>query len=755
MTQILPNLKKLCYNINRGEYMSELKVLLENCYGIKNLNHTFKFNKKSNCIIYASNGMMKSSFAKTFLALKENKKPVDKIFNRKAYWEIKDDRNNDIQPENIFVIESYVDGYQSTYSNKLIAKKDLKKEYDETMNKILSFKDILKQNILKYLNDDNVDIEKEISSLKNRNEIDFVEVLQQISNENLLAQDLSLYCLGDIAYSELFNETIEKFVSNEKNLNIIIEYDKIYTELLSKTIIFKRGVFNHNNADTILKDLSSNGFFEANHTLKLNGINKEIKSDMDFQTIINSEKDKVFNNVLLKKQFEKIEKELNKKMYADFKKIIERHPEIIPLLKDYNNYKLNVWLYILKENISELNNLLNTNKECQKTISEIKDQARKEYTQWQEIKEIFQSRFSTPFEIVVPNQDDVMLNDKLPEFVFKYIDKETGESQRIQRKNLEDVLSQGEKRSLYLLNILYDLEFLKSTGKEIFIIADDIAESFDYKNKYAIIEYIQELSESSNLKFIFLTHNFDFYRTICVRMGKNFIPLMAVRIKNGLQLTEPKYTYKTPFATLKVGLKNSNNKDIITAIPFVRNLIEYTKDESDNNYIKLTSLLHIKEDTDTITLQDLQTIYNEVLANESFNFAKDKENEKVKDIIISTASNIVKSGNNDNVDLDDKIILSMAQRLLMEDFIIKEIKTLEKGEELLKSIPNKNQTGKLVEIYKNNFKNNKTNINLFNKILLLTSENIHINSFMFEPIIDFSTEALIDLYSKIYTISMS
>ncbi len=735
--------------------MSELKVLLENCYGIKNLNHTFDFSKKSNCIIYASNGMMKSSFAKTFLALKENKKPVDKIFNRKAYWEVKDDKNNDIKPENIFVIESYVDGYQSTYSNKLIAKNDLKKEYDETMSRISSLKDSLKQNMIKYLNDDSVVIEAEVSSLKDKSEIDFIEVLQQITNEGLLTQDLSLYHLKDIPYSKLFNETIKKFVSDEKNLKIIIEYDKIYTELLSKTIIFKRGIFNHNNADNILKDLSNNGFFEANHTLKLNGIDKEIKSDTDFQTIIDSEKDKVFNNVLLKKQFEKIEKELNKKMYTDFKRIIEKHPEIIPLLKDYEKYKLNVWLYILKENISELDNLLKINNECQKTISEIKEQARKEYTQWQEIKEIFQSRFSTPFEIVVPNQDDVMLNDKLPEFVFKYIDKETGESQRVQRKNLEDVLSQGEKRSLYLLNIIYDLEFLKSIGKEIFVIADDIAESFDYKNKYAIIEYIQELSESSNLKFIFLTHNFDFYRTICVRMGKNFIPLMAVRIKNGLQLIEPKYTYKTPFATLKKGLKNSNNKDIITAIPFIRNLIEYTKDESDESYIRLTSLLHIKEDTETLTLLDLQTIYNEVLTNESFDFAKDKETEKVKDIIISTASSIVKSGNNDNVDLDDKIILSMAQRLLMEDFIIKEVKNLENGDDLLKSIPNKNQTGKLVELYKNNFHDNKDNVALFNKILLLTSENIHINSFMFEPIIDFSTEVLIDLYSKIFTISKS
>lgn len=735
--------------------MSELRVLLENCYGIKNLSYNFNFNKKNNCIIYASNGMMKSSFAKTFLALKNGKKPADKIFNKKSYWEIKDDKNNDIKPENIFVIESYVDGYQSTYSNKLIAKTELKKTYDEIMMKISSLREILKQNMMKYLNDESINIEAEISSLRGKSEIDFIEVIQQLYDEDLLNQDLSLYSLNDIPYSTLFNENIEKFVSDDKNLSNIIEYDKIYSELLSKTVIFKRGIFNHNNADEILKDLTINGFFQANHTLKLNGIDEIIKSDTELQSIIESEKNKVFNDTTLKKQFEKIEKELNKRMYLDFKKIIQSHPEIITLLKDYKSYKLKVWLYILKENIIDLTNLLETNKECQKSISEIKEQAREEYTQWQEIKEIFQARFSTPFEIIVPNQDDVMLNDKIPEFVFKYIDKETGDSQRIQRKNLEDVLSQGEKRSLYLLNILYDLEFLKSTEKEMFIIADDIAESFDYKNKYAIIEYIQELSESSNLKFILLTHNFDFYRTICVRMGKNFIPLMAVRIKNGLQLTEPKYTYKTPFATLKAGLKSANNKDIITAIPFIRNLIEYTKDESDNNYKKLTSLLHIKHDTNDITLLDLQTIYNEVLTNESFTFAKDQETKRVKDIIITTASAIVKSGNNDNIDLDDKIILSMAQRLLMEEFIIKEIKKLDNGTELLKSIPNNNQTGKLVELYKNNFTNYKDNIKLFNTILLLTSENIHINSFMFEPIIDFSSDALITLYSKIYTIATS
>lgn len=48
------------------------------------------------------------------------------------------------------------------------------------------------------------------------------------------------------------------------------------------------------------------------------------------------------------------------------------------------------------------------------------------------------------------------------------------------------------------------------------IVLDDISESFDYKNKYAIIEYISDISEYTDsndeklFKILFLTYNFDF-----------------------------------------------------------------------------------------------------------------------------------------------------------------------------------------------------------------------------------------------------
>ncbi|HDJ1257936.1 TPA: hypothetical protein PPK32_002827, partial [Staphylococcus aureus] len=54
----------------------------------------------------------------------------------------------------------------------------------------------------------------------------------------------------------------------------------------------------------------------------------------------------------------------------------------------------------------------------------------------------------------------------------------------------------------------------------------------------------------------------------------------------------------------------TDNRKKICCIPFMRNLIEYMKDEQDPDYLLLTSLLHWKAGTDQITVADLDGIYS-------------------------------------------------------------------------------------------------------------------------------------------------
>jgi hypothetical protein len=59
--------------------MDTLTIDLENCYGIRKMSYTFDFTSKRVYAIYASNGCMKTSLAKTFKNLSDGENPRDDV----------------------------------------------------------------------------------------------------------------------------------------------------------------------------------------------------------------------------------------------------------------------------------------------------------------------------------------------------------------------------------------------------------------------------------------------------------------------------------------------------------------------------------------------------------------------------------------------------------------------------------------------------------------------------------------------------
>ncbi len=139
-----------------------------------------------------------------------------------------------------------------------------------------------------------------------------------------------------------------------------------------------------------------------------------------------------------------------------------------------------------------------------------------------------------------------------------------------------DVLSQGEKRALYLLNIIFEVEVRKDSKKKTLFIIDDIADSFDYKNKYAIIQYLSDLSQIEHFRQIILTHNFDFFRTVQSRIfGKPGMERCYVASKQstrkinlecivGLGLLDPLKNWKSSM--------DSDLAKFLASVPLVREL---------------------------------------------------------------------------------------------------------------------------------------------------------------------------------------
>jgi wobble nucleotide-excising tRNase len=138
---------------------------------------------------------------------------------------------------------------------------------------------------------------------------------------------------------------------------------------------------------------------------------------------------------------------------------------------------------------------------------------RKAKTQWERVIDIFNHRFTVPFKLHVGNKIDVMIGSaRIMELGFTYEDG--GESTEIKRDDLLRYLSNGEKKAFYILNVIFEIERIIKAQQETLIIIDDLADSFDYQNKYAIIEYLRDISREGVFKQIILTHNFDFLRTI-------------------------------------------------------------------------------------------------------------------------------------------------------------------------------------------------------------------------------------------------
>jgi hypothetical protein len=102
--------------------MEKLKINLEYCYGIKKLEQEFVFSNRT-FAIYAPNGVMKTSFAKTFNDYSKGDLTKDLAFpDRKTVREISAD-DNDVKPENIFVIEPYDADYKSEKISRVLLNK--------------------------------------------------------------------------------------------------------------------------------------------------------------------------------------------------------------------------------------------------------------------------------------------------------------------------------------------------------------------------------------------------------------------------------------------------------------------------------------------------------------------------------------------------------------------------------------------------------------------------------------------------------
>ncbi len=710
--------------------MKKLKVYLENCYGINRLEYEFDFSEKRVYSIYASNGTMKSSFARVFEDIVAGQKSKDLIHtDKKSVRKITQD-GEDINPQSVYVIKPYNDFHYEKAAS-LLLNKELREQYALAHKKIEEKKEDLLDQLKEPFGMRNTkDIEDTISTTFASKLGEFFFAMKTAEP---LVQDKPLG-FADIIYSDVFSKRTEEFLSASDVQKNISDYMEKYESLIDSSKYFTKRVFNDYNAETIAKQLGVNGFFAAKHHVVLrdkrheNG-QEEIKTLEALTEAIEREKKEIWENPDLISKFDKFTDKMTK--HADlrkFREYLSDNPKIIPELLHKEYFKKVLLASYFQSKKDKYSSFMEAYREQAAAIAKIEKKAQEEAPKWKRVIDTYNQRFSmVPVQVHIENQSEVALGLSGPKVGFLF------QGKVISLDILMDTLSTGEKKAMYILDIIFEVEDKISSEQETVFIIDDIADSFDYTNKYAILEYLRDISDHSLFCQIILTHNFDFHRTVSGRLGvvrnnrKN-----VVKTDTEILISEEKYQ-NNPFSDWINNWANDNAK-LIASIPFVRNIAKFQGyTEIFNN---LTRYLHIKEDSQNLTIGNLVKSFKQVL--HGVKRWPDSNSTKVLDLICTTADDIC-NPSGAQIQLEHKVALSIAIRLRAEKFIIGEI-----GEKFF----NKDQTYSLIAEYKKAYKESP-NMLILVRVNLMTPENIHLNSFMYEPLLDMDAHHLIRLYEDV------
>ena len=718
--------------------MERVTVNLRNCYGIRSLNKEFDFTGTQAFALYAPNGVMKSSLAKAFQDAAEERESEDRIFpNRKTIRDITDGNNQEIKGNRVLVVFPYDEDLGvSEQTSTLLLNPALKKEYDDLLRATAEAKAALIEKV-KAQSQSRMNMVFEISSAIMPTQNEFEAALIRVRRE---VEEQKDSVFSNVEYDKIFNEKVLKALNTKDLKNAIREYAQRYNELLTASTYFKKGTFDYYNAAQIAKSLADNGFFDANHSVSLNADsgNREITDNKQLEEVISEEKDAILADVALRSKYDDVARQLMRNAeLRDFCSYVLDDEAILSRLHNPEGLRQDVLKDYLKVHEELYTDWLNKYDAAQKRRKELEEAARAQRTQWEAVIDIFNERFFVPFKLEAKNKTEVMLGrTSIIDLGFTYVDGQ--ESAELNRNELLRSLSTGERKALYVLNVIFEIETRKAAKQETLIVVDDLADSFDYRNKYAIVQYLRDISAEGIFKLVIMTHNFDFLRTIESRFVGYSNCLMASKNGNGISITQAS-GIRNVFARDWKRRFFEDSKKKIASIPFLRNLVEMTTGEDDPLYGELTTMLHWKAGSESNTVGQLDAIYNNICRDNGQSTTPLK---LVFDLIMEEADKCLLA--DDGAHLENKIVLAIAIRLLAEKFVIDRI-----ADPAFVATLTANQARGLSEEFKARFPDEDAANSVLDRVGLMTPENIHVNSFMYEPLIDMSDDHLRKLYADV------
>lgn len=749
----------------------KINLTIENCFGIKKIeNYELKFDDNGVAIIYAPNGVMKTSLAKVFEAIQKGERPSDRIFSEyPSSYSIQyrddtftynaTDEGNPATSDKFYVIDSIDDKieFSSESLSTILGDESIRSEYSKVTSEYKKDVDSFISELGKKSGLKTKVKEPLLADLGLPNKVEWPDVFNALKEikDNPKYQEVSFP--DGLNYSVLFNDKVVGLYTTSDFQDNLVKYIYRLDERLGQSKILTRS-FTDRNLEQLEKTIKSNDLFKAGHHILMRG-GDDVTSFKDFSAMVKAQVEEIYNDPELGIIFNQMKDKLTANEQGNTLRLqLMAHKEFIRLLDDIPKLKKCFWVFALENLARSFDDYYEKISNYNEQLNDIYRRASEQTAMWNHVVDEFNRRFRVPFSISISNQAVFLLQGDVPNIEFIYT-RGSGESIEKKKKGqaeLVGALSRGEKHALYLLHTIFDIECIKKrvrgTDEHVLIVADDVADSFDYKNKYAIVEYLDDLAKEQNIDLLILTHNYDFFRTIINGLGvKRRYNSMAVKDKDGnVSLCNMAYQqdfFKTGvLQNIRGGEFSSDNRKklLIVSIPFFRNMFEYREDNADNNpssaYMFLTCCLHLKENpkkTDEIMLSD-------IFAMEFPNKSYKMNDERYIDVLCRIAEDIVAETGVD-LKLEDKFVLSIYCRLKVEMYMKRNFPT-----ECIES--SKNQAREWFDNVKDKLEASAKGI--IERTLMISPAAIHLNSFMYEPLIDISGWELVDLYNDIKTLGI-
>ena len=738
--------------------MKKLHVRLKDCYGIGKLDQIFDFDVHLRAghdnpehaqtnIVYARNGIMKTSFAKALFDYSENRVPTDGLHGRVPEVFVDAD-GAPLSPESVCVLRSGDEYFETNNMAMLLSNKKDQERYAEIMFEIETATNELFDASSKRL-DARGGSEKAIglfdSNFQGANYNRLVRIMAMESDIKEAKPEMLA-----IDYKILNNPKVAVFLDKSQTKKMIKDYADIYEKVLQQSNYFQDGVFDYSNALKVQKSLDDNNFMKKNVGNKVIIVSKDkeettIDSVDKLKDEYEKDKNKIFETLEKQAEYDKFDKEIGAN--PDLRGLqtwVRKNKELVPYLQNYKHTKTLMWHALFAENIQSYNNLLEVYRYNKTELDELIERSRNYVSEWKSTVENFKASFQPRFDIQVRNKEDVVLKSVKPELVFIYQDDRGGAPKEVPVQVLnEHIFSTGERRALFILCIMFEVKTRIMTGKETVLILDDIADSFDYKNKYAIIEYLYDLSVNytNNIHMVILTHNYDFFRSLRMRCQMKYHTspkvFMAKRSRGIISLRGG--VHSDEFKHLKQSASN-DIRAFLSLIPLARNVIEYKDGYQAGDYVLLTNVMHNKVGSLGISVdQVISGVQNNLTG---ISLSAHASIDPIQDKIISEADAVLNNGQDDH--LEDKIVLAMGIRLRAERHI--KASYISDGRTLTDATGE--QTGTWYAQFLTDYPTSSS-LPLLKLVNIVTPETLHINSFMYEPIIDMSIDELKTLYDQI------